>query len=353
MGKELLRHGNVRPLVRFMLVAPIIGELVGNARAALGRRDRKWIWDENDWDEKLYHWFVQNPADAYGLGTLGDMMRAIGYGPQAMLEYAAGPGISQTTRAIAWMQQGAAKHAAVRDGTLGTERALERWYRDTARGLVGEISLGGRTIKGSAWTEAEQIRRMEVEQRAATHRAAELLAVSFDSVGASAIKAEKNAQKVLDEFNRKYQKIPGFVPVQAVTPDALREAIRARRETEEQTARRRAPKQQRGIQFPTLPGPGKLLDLLSSGPPGTQQAAAASAAALVAFGPGDKFTRFVEQAGQRVGVSLPPPAILELTASAKGVEAAERDRLVEALPPERQAKVRALLALRGQGSKIT
>lgn len=354
MGKELLQHGNARPLIRFMIVAPVIGEIVGGMRAMLGRRDRKWIWDDETWDEKLFHWFAQNPADAYGIGVLGDMLNSLAYGSKGFLEWATGAGLSQMVRTAVGAAQGVAAHKAAMDGTLSTERALERWYRDTARAVIGEVPLVGRPFKARAWSEAEQMNQMKADLAQAMHKAAEFQARAFQTTGQKSLDFERKAQRTLDDVNRKYRNMPGFEPIESVSRDSLREALRALQETPSETARRRMPKIERGIYPPTLPGEfKKYLDLLSSGPPQAQDAVGAGAAALVAMGPGKKFEQFVERVGEKAGVPMPPPAIMALTSYSDETEKAHRERMIEALPPERRSQVRTLLALQNRSSNIS
>lgn len=338
-------EGNLKPMIRFMIMAPAIGEVVGALRAAIGRRDRKWIWEEDGaWDIGAHA--LKNLGEAYGMGILGGLMEALGYGALATVDWATGPALSQLRRVLMGTYEGFSRTVEAQDGTLSAQRALERWYRDVGRSVAGEVPIFGRPFKARAWTEEEQLNRMHRDEQQAMHKAAELRAQALQRTGRESTALERRAEQTLQDFNRKYRDVPGFIPVESVSRDSLREALRALQETEIERARRRMPKQLR----PSTPSPmerfkrelGIGSDLSSMVPPELQQKTLA-AAALVAGGPSPHFKGVMDRL--EAEGEIPRPPVMDLASLIEAHAESAREEHLSMLPPDRQRQIRAMLAL--------
>lgn len=327
--QELWR-GNPWPLARFMLVAPAMGELVGMARAAISGRDRRYLWELDDgWD--LGKRYFTNILEGFGLGIGGDILQKIGYGTTGTYEWLSAASLSQVIRSLVWSWEGATRLWQARSGTADAERRLARWMRDTGRALVREVPLVGRPTAARLWTDAELIAQYDAKRRKASHDAAEYIAMRNQGIDPAG--SERKAGRILEDFNRQFRGIEGFTPLVWPSAAAVREAERRRRETEEETARRRLPNRQRGI------------DLRSEINP-----IGAAAAKLLATGPGNPdFYRFLERLQAKTGAAIPPPPVHLVAALAKQEEARVRDQTLADMEPARRAQVEAILALRGIG----
>jgi len=334
------RQGNFAPLSRFaLLVAPIAGELVGKARAAIGNRDRKWIWDEEGWD--LLGHYVKNMSEGLGMGIMAEALERIAIaGKTGLYEFVAGPGLSQIFRAAAGAYEGATRAFDLKEGTLDAQRAMERWFRDTGRSAVKEVPLVGRPVAARLYTESEQMGTFAKDRQKAMHQAAQFMAEANSRIGQESTDYHQKAMKALEALNRKYKDTPGYVPVYYPSAQAVRDAIIARRETDAERARRRLPKSERGLQPPTFPS-----NLLPGAYNRTMEPSIGSAmTAMVAYPPGDpRFAAFMGELESKAG-PIPRPPVMALAKIAAQEEARVRAEKLAGLPPGERAQIEHLMA---------
>lgn len=89
------RQGNVKPLVRFLLVTPFVGEIIADVQSLVKNRDRP---------EELWKRIAENYAAVGAFGLFYDAFRSTSYGEVGVLRRIAGPSISDVAQLVASTQ---------------------------------------------------------------------------------------------------------------------------------------------------------------------------------------------------------------------------------------------------------